>query len=296
MAVARRGAPQRLDHGGVSRGARKQVVAANDVRDPHRHVVDGDREQEHRRTVRANQDEVVQRARRKMHVALHEVLNGRVALWHGEPDRERAPLSFERASLGIGQGAAPAVVTGSSAVLRGGDLAFLELFCRAVATVSPPLGDQALDGISVDAPSLGLSVRPGGSADVGTLVPIKPEPSKRAHHAVIGLLAHAARVGVLDPQHERAAVMTGVEPAEQRRSRVAHMYRTARSGGEPTSDGRGPAHETTEFASEPTPSTSTWTRSPAAAFPTPSGVPVRRTSPGRSVMKAVMYSISVATP
>jgi hypothetical protein len=44
------------------------------------------------------------------------------------------------------------------------------------------------------------------------------------------------------------------------------------------------------------PSTSTSTTSPCSILPTPSGVPVSKTSPGSSVMNAVMYSIRVATP
>src|SRR5262245_2741832 len=51
----------------------------------------------------------------------------------------------------------------------------------------------------------------------------------------------------------------------------------------------------TGFDSVPTPSTSTSTVSPAFSGPTPSGVPVRSTSPGSSVMNVVTYSISEAT-
>ncbi len=171
--------------------------------------------------------------------------------------------------------------------------ALVELLGGAVAAVGVALGQQPLGVLAVDVEPLGLPVRPVRAADVGALVPVEAEPPQVLEHARDGLLGHAARVGVLDAQHERAAVVAREQPREQRAAHVADVHRAARA---PARTGSGRVTSRTGFASVPTPSTSTSTTSPAASLPTPSGVPVSRTSPGSSVMNAVMYSISVATP
>ena len=87
--------------------------------------------------------------------------------------------------------------------------------------------------------------------------------------------ADPARVGVLDPQDERTAVVTSEQPREQRAADVAHMQRATggrrESAADLVLDG---THPVTGLASVPTPSTSTSTMSPSASLPTPSGVPV----------------------
>src|SRR5581483_6155422 len=142
--------------------------------------------------------------------------------------------------------------------------------------------------------SLRLPVRAVRTAHVRPLVPVDAQPSQRLDHPVHRLLGDPARVRVLDPEDERAAVVPGEGPAEQAGPDVAHMQRARRRGRETRADGdHRPA---TGLASTPIPSTSTSTRSPGDKGPTPSGVPVRITSPGRRVMKLVTNSISVATP
>ena len=126
------------------------------------------------------------------------------------------------------------------------------------------------------------------------LVPVQPEPPQTSDHALDRLLGRRARIRVLDPQDERAAVVPGEQPVVERRPRVPDVQRPGRRRREPAAHSlMAPSPDSTACRSpRPRPRR----RRPRRSGPTPSGVPVRITSPGSSVMNVVMYSISVATP
>ena len=130
------------------------------------------------------------------------------------------------------------VVAGRLMGGRGRLPAFVELIGRAVAAIRVALGEQPIGVGAVDVEPLRLTVRRVRSADVGALVVIDAEPPQILEHAGDGFLGDPARVGVLEPQDELAAVVAGEEPREQRAPHVADVQRPARRGREAAADRR----------------------------------------------------------
>ena len=124
---------------------------------------------------------------------------------------------------------------------------------------------------------------------------------QRVDHASGGVGDVADGVGVLDAENERPAVVAGEGPVEQRSAHGADVQVAGRGRREPYPHllrrqvAQHPgivatAHEAacadaTGLVSDPMPSTSTVTSCPGCIGPTPSGVPVKITSPGSKVVK-----------
>src|SRR5690242_18312303 len=70
------------------------------------------------------------------------------------------------------------------------------------------------------------------AADVRTLVPIEPEPAQAVDDSLHHLPRRALRVGVLDAQHEDAAVAPREEPVEEGRAGAADVKVAGGRGGE----------------------------------------------------------------
>src|SRR4029079_12724871 len=160
---------------------------------------------------------------------------------------------------------------------------------------------ELVEGVAVEVAALALAVRRVRAADDRPLVPVEAEPAHDVEQPLVGLLAVAGGVGVLDPEHERAAVVAREGPVEQGGAGEADVRRAgggradphahAALGGRAARDRR---HRfTTELVSAPMPSIETSTSSPGCIGPTPSGVPVRITSPGSSVITDVMWATRV---
>ena len=100
---------------------------------------------------------------------------------------------------------------------------------------------QLRDDLLIDVRALGLAVRPVGPADLDTLVPVDAEPAHRVEQLVVGLLAVAGGVGVLDAEDELAAMVTGVRPVEQGGAHHADVRGAGGAGAEAHPDlvGRG---------------------------------------------------------
>ncbi len=170
-----------------------------------------------------------------------------------------AALRLERGDLLLGQRTAPPVVAGRLPTCPRRAAPLLELLGGAVAAIGVLPLQEAGHRLGIDLGPLGLPVGSVRSADLRALVPVEAEPAHVLEHAAERLLGHARRVGVLDPQDERAAVVPGPEPREQGASCVPHVQRPRRRGREATANAHGP---TTGFRSVPMPSTSTSTTSP----------------------------------
>src|SRR5699024_7692224 len=91
-----------------------------------------------------------------------------------------------------------------------------------------PLRDHTL----VDLAALRLATAAVGSADLHALVPADAEPAHGVEQLVVGLLAGAGGVGVLDAEDELAAMVAGVGPVEQGGADQAHMRGPGRAGAE----------------------------------------------------------------
>ena len=99
----------------------------------------------------------------------------------------------------------------------------LDRLGRTVAVVRPPLGHETIGHRAVAIEALGLEVRRVRSADVRPLVPVEAEPAQAVHDSRDHLPRRTFGVGVLDAQHERAAVPAGIQPVEQRRAGAADV-------------------------------------------------------------------------
>ena len=177
--------------------------------------------------------------------------------------------------------------------------------------------DQAGDGVVVQRAALGLPVRLVRAADLGALVPVQAEPAQRVQQRVVGLGGVAGGVGVLDPEHERAADVAGVGPVEQRGADQADV-RACRWGSGRSGPGRrarrtsrpGPswAGLRTRFtralpsrsrgrgcAARRCPRSRPRPPGRRGIGPTPAGVPVRMTSPGSSVKASLTVLTRVTT-
>ena len=64
------------------------------------------------------------------------------------------------------------------------------------------------------------------TSDVGSLVPIETEPPKVAEDHLLRLESGAGLIGVFHSHDERAAMVAGKEPVENRRARTADVEMT----------------------------------------------------------------------
>ena len=66
----------------------------------------------------------------------------------------------------------------------------------------------------------------------GVAVPVDAQPLQAGEDRLDRRLRRAGTIGILDPQQERAAVVTGVQPIEQRGARAAEVQIAGGRGGE----------------------------------------------------------------
>ena len=186
------------------------IVPADHVGDLHLVVVHDAREVVRGMTVGAQQDEVVEHVVGEGNAAAHDVLPcGLAAGWQEEAQRRHAALALARRPLRRRERAAAAVVARRLAALELLGTPRLQLIGRAVARIGAPRSPQGR-GVEVIALAASrLEVGRVATALLGALVPGEAEPAQAAEDGGGGLVGRARRVGVLDAQHERAAVPAG---------------------------------------------------------------------------------------
>ncbi len=192
------------------------------VADLHADVVDDIGEQEHRGPVGAGDHEVLEVAVVEGGRAPDQVDHHRLTLIR-RPEAQRRLLSGLQAAI-----PAEAVVP---AHLLAGRRPEGDVVPGAVAVVRLPGQVQLSAGGGVSLGIVRLEQRPfvGPALDA--------EPVQRVEDALHPLRTVPGRVGVLDPQHELAAVLAGVDPVLQGRSRSADMKQSSRRGGKTYSHG-----------------------------------------------------------
>src|SRR5690606_5614051 len=107
----------------------------------------------------------------------------------------------------------------------------VELFLRLVGVVGLALGDQLLGHLAVPVDALGLVDR--------AFVVVQAQPVHGLEDGVDRRLGAALAVGVLDPQHEPAAAMAGLQPAVQRGAGATDVQVAGGTGGEAGAAGHG---------------------------------------------------------
>ena len=168
---------QRVVQGDLPRGAGQQVLAAQDVGDPHQRVVDRVDQRVERLAVAADEHEVRDVLGGEGDRPADEVVPGELGPGHPEAQRRRATLGAVRRDLLGRQVAAVAVVPGGAALLAGLLAAHLELLGRAEALVGAPGGQQVAGGARVDLEALRLPVGAVVAADARALVPVQAQPA-----------------------------------------------------------------------------------------------------------------------
>ena len=183
---------------------REMVLAADDVRHVHRDVVDDIHEMEHRIAVRTHDDEIL------VLDALHPAAN--------------AVLDDDRRALHLRDGLLAVLVEHLEALPEQPEPDRAVLFVGAAGRDQP--GDVLLVDRAALAVPVGTEIASAVFTDLRALVPIEAEPAQAVVDQVEEGLAVAFLVRVLDPQDERAAGVTGIQPVEQRRAGAADVKKT----------------------------------------------------------------------
>ena len=213
MGEDRRRIVQRRIAGDLLGRVAQVVVAANDVRDLHGHVVHDRAEVVGRRPVGAHENPVVQGVVVEGDGAENGVLHHRLtALRHLESQRVRLRLRY--AGLPARAGVAELLLPGP-----GGGAERVEGLGRATTAVCAALGEQLLGVRAVDVEPLRLAIAECGRA----FVPVEPEPAKDVEDLGDVLLGRTRAVRVLDAQDEDALVVPREGPVEERGSGAAHV-------------------------------------------------------------------------
>ena len=201
------------------------IVATNDMRHPHVVIVDDDREHVGRIAVRAQQHEVVELLVGEDDLALHLVVDDRLAFLSGAQADHRLDARGRFGWIAV----APAAVVAHRLALEAGLVAhLLQLFDARVTAIGAAGREQLLGDLAMALGALELADR--------LAVPVQAEPFEPVENRVDRRLRRAFAVGVLDAQQERAAEALGVEPVEQSRARAADMQEAGRRGREAGDD------------------------------------------------------------
>jgi hypothetical protein len=214
------------------RRVRDVIVAANHVRDRHVHVVADDGELVGRLAVRSQDDEVLDRLVLHGDGPVHQVVERRPAFRHAHADGARLMCRLLLRDLLRRQRQAAAVVDPAFAPRFRLGARGLQTLGRAVAEVRVAAVEQPLGRGAVTVEPRGLEVRRVRTADIGTLVPLEPQPAQAVEDAAHHLGGRSPEVGVLDAEHERPTVTAGEQVVEEGRPRASDVKVTSRRRGE----------------------------------------------------------------
>ncbi len=224
MRVLRRLATQSADDQHLLGRVADVVLAADDARDLHQHVVHRGGQVVRGRAVGAGHHEVLDlRVVEGDRSAHHVVDDGLAGKRDGEAPHRGAPLGLERRDL-LGRVIAPATHHGCPLVGTGIGAHGVKLLGGLPGGVHRARRLQLVDAVAVDALALALAER--------ALVPVEAHPPEHAKDLGLALGRGALAVGVLHAQDERATRVSGRKPVEQRGARTANMQRSGRAGRE----------------------------------------------------------------
>ena len=214
---------ERLVDQGLAGGVVEMIVAANHVGHAHVVVIDHHGQVIGRRTVGAQQDQVVQILVLEPDVPLHLVGHHRVA---GLRTLQAHDKGAVRGVVGgdVAPGRTDHPALGPRRLALG-----VQLLRRHVVAIGFAAGQELVHGGA-------MQVGPGG-LEHRRLVGLKAQPLQALEDDAHGGLGGALAIGVLDAQKELSAGASGVKPVEKRRAGRANMHRASGRGGDPGDDG-----------------------------------------------------------
>ena len=203
------------------------VVAAHHVSDRHVEVVDHHREVVGRHQIGARDHQIVECGIRNADVALDEVRPRDVAvIGIAKADHRRDARGHAPPVRILGP---PAAVVARLQPLCALLLAqSVDLLTARVAAIGTAVGKHLFDRVAIARQARGLANRP--------LVVIQAQPGHAVEDDLNSFFGRALQIGILDAQHEFAAVVTRVSPCEQRRAGVAQMQKPGGAGSESGAD------------------------------------------------------------
>ncbi len=201
----------------------KMLFGPDDVADAHLPVVDDPGEDEERVPVRLRHHEVLDRRIGKTDLPANQVLDHGHA-FVGNLETQGAPDPALEPPV-----AAEAVVAGDGVRLR----PLEDHLPGAVARVQKAVAPKLLESGLVMLPALGLTI--------GALVPVDAEPRQGGADPLDPLLLVPLRVGVFDPQDERACVTPREAPVVERGAGPADVEVAGRRRGYADADRPRPA-------------------------------------------------------
>ena len=110
---------------------------------------------------------------------------------------------------------APAIVFPSTARLLGFVTLLFQQVWRAITFVRVAIGQQLVRNFPMATEALSLKVRGVRATNFRSFIPVESKPVHRLEYAGNHVLGRPFRVGVLDAENERSAVVARKEPVEQ---------------------------------------------------------------------------------
>ena len=201
MGEGRLGKVQGLIDQGLTGGIVQVVIAANDVGDAHVVVIDDDCQIVGRRSVGAQQHQIVQILVVEGHGALDQILDDGVAIGGATEANHEGLVVHLRTRRPVAPGRAQGLSVGAGLLALG-----LGLFARHEAAIGPALGHQILYRLPVPVGSGELEHRFG--------IGVEAQPVEAMQDGRYRRLGRAFAVRVLNAQKEGSAAVTGIKPVE----------------------------------------------------------------------------------
>ena len=97
-------------------------------------------------------------------------------------------------------------------------------------------GFQFCKQLLIERAAFRLRIGARGTANIGPLVPIEPEPAQVDHQPIAVSQLAALDIGVFDAQNESAAGFPSPQMAEKSGARISQMQGSGRTRGKPGDD------------------------------------------------------------
>ena len=225
---------------GLPRRVGKVFLGADDVRDPHRVVVDHAREMVEARAVGPLDHVVLLPLPGELDPAAYLVVDDERAFpGHQEPHDGRAALGGEAGGRGVVEGGEAAAREERPAGGLGGLPLLVDLRRGREIAVGVAGGEQPCGRRPIQLAPSRLEIRLVRTARAGALVPVDAQPAEPGEDRLERLLDIAGDVGVVDPQDELPAVPPRKEPVEEGRADASDVEVAGGARGEAGANGHG---------------------------------------------------------